>query len=42
LTPEEAEKQEKPVVFDTFSILVVSRRSSISRTPEAFFVDSAR
>ena len=42
LTLEEAEKQQKTVLFDTFSILVVSKRSSISRNPEAFFVDSAR
>ena len=42
LTFEEAEKQQKTMLFDTFSILVVSKTSSIYRTTEAFFDDSAR
>jgi len=37
LTLEEAEKQQKTMLFDTFSILVVSKTSSIYRNTEAFF-----
>ena len=42
LTFEEAERQQKTMLFDTFSILVVSKMSSIYRNTEAFFDDYAR
>jgi hypothetical protein len=42
LTLEEAEKQQKTVLFDTFSILVVSKRSSIYKSSYAFLNDLLR